>query len=92
VSASDRDLLGCSAFPDVREEGGKIVVDFPSTRLPENLERRLDVVDFATPSADRRYHDPGDRVRMTVEAQVIISISRSSDGKGIHAGGAAAYP
>ncbi len=34
---------------DVREEGGKIVATFKSTSLPQNLERRLDVLDFATP-------------------------------------------
>jgi len=31
------------------EEGGQIVVDFISTNLPSELDRRLDVVDFATP-------------------------------------------
>ncbi len=34
---------------DMREEGKKIVVDFRDTVLPERLDRRLDVVDFATP-------------------------------------------
>ncbi len=34
---------------NVREEGGKVVVEFAGTVLPEELERRLDVVDFATP-------------------------------------------
>jgi type IV pilus secretin (or competence protein) PilQ len=34
---------------DVREEGGKIVVDFANAYLPKNLVRRLDVLDFATP-------------------------------------------
>jgi type IV pilus assembly protein PilQ len=34
---------------DVREEGGRIVVDFQDTILPNELMRRLDVTDFATP-------------------------------------------
>jgi type IV pilus assembly protein PilQ len=34
---------------DVREEGGRIIVDFQDTALPAELLRRLDVTDFATP-------------------------------------------
>lgn len=34
---------------DVREESGKIVARFKGTDLPDNLVRRLDVLDFATP-------------------------------------------
>lgn len=34
---------------DLREEGGRIVVDFVGVTLPPNLQRRLDVLDFATP-------------------------------------------
>jgi type IV pilus assembly protein PilQ len=34
---------------DVRQEGGRIVVDFEDTALPQELLRRLDVTDFATP-------------------------------------------
>ena len=34
---------------DVREEAGEIIIDFPGTALPGNLEQRLDVIDFATP-------------------------------------------
>jgi len=34
---------------DVRQEGGRIVVDFDDTALPQELMRRLDVTDFATP-------------------------------------------
>jgi type IV pilus assembly protein PilQ len=36
---------------DVREEGGRVVVDFANTELPAELLRRLDVTDFATPVA-----------------------------------------
>ena len=34
---------------NVDQVGGKIVVDFANAKLPEKLDRRLDVVDFATP-------------------------------------------
>ncbi|MCP4701455.1 MAG: type IV pilus secretin PilQ [Gammaproteobacteria bacterium] len=34
---------------DMREEGQNIVIDFKETNLPEELDRRLDVTDFATP-------------------------------------------
>ncbi len=34
---------------DVREEGGKIVVRFKNTSVPERLAKRFDVLDFATP-------------------------------------------
>ena len=34
---------------DVRQEGGRLVVDFQDTTLPQELMRRLDVTDFATP-------------------------------------------
>jgi len=36
---------------DVREEGGRIIVDFQDTVLPTELMQRLDVTDFATPVA-----------------------------------------
>ena len=38
-----------SASVDMREQGGKIFVEFSNVKLPEALRRRLDVVDFATP-------------------------------------------
>lgn len=34
---------------EVRRERGDIVVDLPGVNLPGNLQRRLDVMDFATP-------------------------------------------
>jgi len=33
----------------LKQEGGRIVVDFPNTTLPDAYARRFDVVDFATP-------------------------------------------
>jgi type IV pilus assembly protein PilQ len=42
-------LDGEDAAMDVRQERGDIVVELVSVVLPDNLRRRLDVVDFATP-------------------------------------------
>jgi type IV pilus assembly protein PilQ len=38
-----------NATVDLREQSGQIVVEFVDVELPERLQRRLDVVDFATP-------------------------------------------
>lgn len=34
---------------DMRQEGGRIIVDFPETQLAAKLQKRLDVMDFGTP-------------------------------------------
>jgi type IV pilus assembly protein PilQ len=54
---------------DVREEGGRIIVDFQDTNLPDALLRRLDVTDFATPVSTV------DAVRANADARLIISTS-----------------
>lgn len=42
--------LSESTIPiDTREQGGKIIVDFSNTHIPNDLIQRLDVLDFATP-------------------------------------------
>jgi len=42
--------LSDPAIPvDMRQEAGKVVLDFKGASLPEELQRRLDVTDFATP-------------------------------------------
>ncbi|MEQ6340868.1 MAG: type IV pilus secretin PilQ [Gammaproteobacteria bacterium] len=53
---------------DVRKEGGKIIVDFSNTRLPPNLEQRLDVTDFATPVQNIETSAQGRNVRMVISA------------------------
>lgn len=49
---------------DTQEQGGKILVDFIDTQLPERLNRRLDVKDFATPvqEVDTAPHANGARM------------------------------
>ncbi|HUF73840.1 MAG TPA: type IV pilus secretin PilQ [Gammaproteobacteria bacterium] len=43
------DLTDPRTTVDVREEGGRVIVEFADTNLPTELMRRLDVSDFATP-------------------------------------------
>jgi type IV pilus assembly protein PilQ len=57
-----------SIVTDVRMEGGKILVDFLSTQLPAELERRLDVIDFGTPITTIDTIQQGPNVRMVIDA------------------------
>ena len=41
--------VGAGVGVDVTSEGGNIKVEFANTIIPERLQRRLDVTDFATP-------------------------------------------
>jgi type IV pilus assembly protein PilQ len=52
---------------NVRQEGNQIVVDFAGTQLPQNLQRRYDVTDFATPvqSVDALRVDGSSRLVIT---------------------------
>ena len=51
---------------DMRQEGGKVLVDFYRTQLPAELERRLDVLDFATPVKTIDTYTKGDAVHMVI--------------------------
>ena len=51
---------------DIREEGGKIIADFLNSSLPERLQRRLDVTDFATPVKTIETSIKGNGVRMVI--------------------------
>ncbi len=51
---------------DVQEKDGEIIVDFPNTKLPSELEQRLDVIDFATPVQTIDTFQNGSTVRMVV--------------------------
>ena len=48
------------------QEGDKIVVDFLNTTLPEELNRRLDVIDFATPVKEIDTSPSGKGARMVI--------------------------
>ena len=63
------DLSDNTTGIDVRREGKGIVLDFASTSLPANLERKLDVADFGTPVKMIDTTSQGSGVRMIIEPQ-----------------------
>jgi type IV pilus assembly protein PilQ len=63
------DLSDSSTGIDIRQQGQNVVVEFLKTTLPDNLRRRLDVVDFATPVQTVSTFQQGDSVRMVIEAR-----------------------
>ena len=43
------DLSSAGIVSDMRQEGGRLIVEFPDTQLAAKLQKRLDVMDFGTP-------------------------------------------
>ena len=43
------DLSSAGIVTDMRQEGGRLVIEFPDTQLASKLQKRLDVMDFGTP-------------------------------------------
>ena len=54
---------------DTREQDGEIVVDLLGVTLPKELERRLDVIDFATPVQTVDAFQNSDNVRLVIVPQ-----------------------
>ena len=52
---------------DLRQQGQNIVIDFINATLPPDLQRRLDVGDFATPVQSVTAFQMGDNVRVVVQ-------------------------
>jgi type IV pilus assembly protein PilQ len=52
---------------DIRQQGKVLIVDFIGTSVPRNLERRLDVQDFATPVVSIDTLAQGGNARMIIE-------------------------
>lgn len=63
------DLSDAGIGIDVRQQGKNIIVEFIKASLPRNLERRLDVVDFATPVQTIETLTHGGNVRMVIESK-----------------------
>ncbi|HZQ71461.1 MAG TPA: type IV pilus secretin PilQ [Burkholderiales bacterium] len=61
------DLSDPNTGIDIRQQGQNIIVEFAKTALPDNLRRRLDVVDFATPVNSVSTFQQGENVRMVIE-------------------------
>ncbi|GJM04077.1 MAG: pilus assembly protein PilQ [marine bacterium B5-7] len=53
---------------DMGVESGKVVINFIDTQLPANLDRKLDVIDFATPVKEIDTVANGNNVKMTISA------------------------
>ena len=60
------DLSDPNAAIDIRQQGPNLLVDFQKVALPEALNRRLDVTDFATPVNRVETSTQGGNVRMTI--------------------------
>jgi type IV pilus assembly protein PilQ len=61
------DLSDTTTGIDIRQQGQNVVVEFLKTSLPDNLRRRLDVVDFGTPVNAVSTFQQGENVRMVIE-------------------------
>lgn len=61
------DLSDSAVGIDLRQQGRSLVVEFQNTALPKNLERRLDVVDFATPVQTIDAFAQGGNTRIAIE-------------------------
>ena len=61
------DLSDANAGVNVRRQGSKLIVDFAKTTLPNNLRRKLDVVDFGTVVESIDTLMSGNNVQMIIE-------------------------
>jgi type IV pilus assembly protein PilQ len=62
------DLSDPNTAIDVRLQGSNVVVDLQKTEISEELRRRMDVTDFATPVTSVATTRQGDNVRITIAA------------------------
>ncbi len=62
-------LSDAATSVNIQERGGKLALDFIDTSLPQELEQRLDVVDFATPVTMVDTFRQGNNVRMVISAK-----------------------
>ena len=59
-------LSDASIVADIKEEAGKILVEYQNTKLPGTLQQSLDVIDFATPVKTIDAFQDGDDVQMII--------------------------
>ena len=62
ITLSQADIIA-----DIREEGGRVIVDFMDTKLPLDMQQSLDVMDFATPVKSIDTFADGDNTRMIIK-------------------------
>ncbi|MFQ5469034.1 MAG: type IV pilus secretin PilQ [Gammaproteobacteria bacterium] len=58
-----------STVVNIRDEAGKVKLDFLNTSLPEELQQRMDVVDFATPVSFVDSYTQDENVQILVTAE-----------------------
>ncbi len=61
-------LSNANASVDLRQEGRTIIADFYNTNIDDELIRKLDVVDFATPAQLIETQKRGNTVRLSIKA------------------------
>jgi type IV pilus assembly protein PilQ len=61
------DMSDSNVGVDIKQQGKTLIVDFLKTSLPKNLQRKLDVSDFATPVQILDAFEQGDNVRLVIE-------------------------
>ncbi len=61
------DLSDTDIGIDIKQQGRLLLVDFQRTSLPRNLQRKLDVSDFATPVQFVEAFTQGEATRLTIE-------------------------
>ncbi len=69
------DLSSPNVGIDIRVQGRQVLVDFLNTNVPQNLVRRLDVGDFATPVRYVDTFEQGGNARMVIEPRGIWEYS-----------------
>ena len=52
---------------DIRQQGEQLIVDFIKTSLPRNLQRKMDVIDFATPVVSIDTFPQAGNTRMVIQ-------------------------
>ncbi len=75
------DLSSSGVITDMREEGGRVIVEFPDTQLDSKLQKRLDVMDFGTPIQfiDSISNKRGTRVIIQPSTQEFEQLAYQSD-------------
>lgn len=75
------DLSSTNVVTDIRQEGGRLIVEFPETELSAKLQKRLDVMDFGTPVQfiDAISNKRGTRVVIQPATQEFEQLAYQSD-------------
>ena len=75
------DLSSSGIITDMRQEGGRLIIEFPDTQLAASLQKRLDVMDFGTPVQfiDAISNKSGTRVIIQPATQDFEQLAYQSD-------------